>query len=111
MRTIQEILNELSEHPDFVYCEIWTLKDVMLRVVENWLMNYKIDGDAEAITIDILDFISSEDKREIKQEWSDFLESIYNSTISNTDMDIIDFCDMPFYKSWIRNKNLEELFN
>lgn len=42
MRTIQELFNELENHPDYIYASVWTKNDVVNNISDN-LEEYLID--------------------------------------------------------------------
>jgi hypothetical protein len=42
MRTIQELFNELENHPDYIYASVWTKNDVVNNINDN-LEEYLID--------------------------------------------------------------------
>jgi len=42
MRTIQELFNELENHPDYIHASVWTKNDVVNNISDN-LEEYLID--------------------------------------------------------------------
>ena len=74
MRDIQDIIKELSEHPEYIHHEVWTKQDVREYISSQWNLDETgSDKLGEILTDD--DY----------SDFGDFVYNVYNSSFDYTE--------------------------
>jgi hypothetical protein len=74
MRNIQDIIDELKSHPDYIGGDFW-VKSWIIELIENYYREWYNDGDIKLVEEDI----SDEDWEEIEYQ----IENYYGNAAEN----------------------------